>query len=65
MVYSREVTSYSYSPYYSINKELDMADKDFYSSFNMVFGINLPDFDWFNNPYISATVYEHQVNPES
>ena len=58
MVYSDKVTTFSLSPYYSINEEMNMGDKNLYSSFNLVFGISVSNFDWFDNPYISATVYD-------
>ena len=61
MVYSRKITLFTNSPYYSFDEEMDMTDLGMYSSFNMVFGVSAPGFDWFNNPYLSATVYEPEL----
>ena len=33
-----------------------MSDYD--DSFNMMFGTNNKEIDWFDNPYISANVYD-------
>ena len=60
-VRSDYITKYSYSPYYSLNDQLDMGKMNYYTSMNMVFGINASGFDWFNNPYIKAIIYEREV----
>ena len=31
---------------------------DYDDSFNLALGIMADDFDWFDNPYVSANVYE-------
>ena len=38
------------------------AMSEFDSSFNIAIGISAHNFDWFNNEYIEASVYELQQN---
>ena len=44
----------------------DVNMGDFDDSFNLAFGVMGDPFDWFDNPYVSANVYEwnQEFNPK-
>lgn len=61
-MYTREISVFTYSPTDQKIENFNFADYD--DSFNMIFGITAPQFNWFDNPYINATVYETKLTED-
>jgi len=44
---------------HDIQEITDVNMGDFDDSFNVAFGVMASEFNWFDNPYVSANVYEY------
>ena len=61
-VYDKEIAVFNYSPSDWAEEDINLADFD--DTFNVIFSMGTKngnikeDFNWFDNPYIVANVYE-------
>ena len=60
-MHNRDVSVFSYSPKGATESSLNLTN--YLDSFNMIIALEgAEDFNWFDNPYISATIYEPRMD---
>ena len=60
-VHNRDVSVFTYAPRGATESSLNLTN--YLDSFNMIIALEgAENFNWFDNPYISATIYEPRMD---